>query len=116
MCTSLLEEKKIDKITAFLDFEYLQFLAEPLWKVCIINFSYSFDGIKLKLCTDVSSILKMCTFCFEEKKIIFDKITAFLDFEILQFLAKTLWKVCIINSFCSFKVPIGTCAKMFQTH
>ena len=30
-------------------------------------------------------------FCRE--KVIFDKITAFLDFEILQFLAKTLWKV-----------------------
>ena len=27
------------------------------------------------------------------------KITAFLDFEILQFLDKTLWNVCIINSF-----------------
>ena len=38
----------------------------------------------------------MCTLFFEErKKNIFDKITAFLDFEILQFLAKTLWKVCI---------------------
>ena len=38
----------------------------------------------------------MHTFLFEEKKINFDKITAFLDFEILQFLAKTQWKVCII--------------------
>ena len=28
------------------------------------------------------------------KKIIFDKITAFLDFEILQFLAKTLESLC----------------------
>ena len=37
----------------------------------------------------------MRTLFFEEKKIIFDKITAFLDFEILQFLAKILWKVCI---------------------
>ena len=32
----------------------------------------------------------MCTPLFEEKKIIFDKITTFLDFEILQFLANTL--------------------------
>ena len=44
----------------------------------------------------------MRTFLFEEKKIIFDKITAFLDFEILQFLVKTLWKVCVIISFYSF--------------
>ena len=38
----------------------------------------------------------------KRKKIFFDKITAFLDFELLQFLAKTLWKVCIINSSYSF--------------
>ena len=37
----------------------------------------------------------MRTLFFEEKKNHFDKITAFLDFEILQFLAETLWKVCI---------------------
>ena len=44
----------------------------------------------------------MRTFLFEEEKIIFDKITALLNFEILQFLAKTLWKVCVIISFYSF--------------
>ena len=45
----------------------------------------------------------------KRKKVIFDQITAFLDFEILQVLAKTLWKVflsSIINSFYNFKVPI----------
>ena len=48
----------------------------------------------------------MYTSPFEEKKNMFDRITAFLDFEVLQFLAKTLWKVCIIISFYSFKVAI----------
>ena len=41
--------------------------------------------------------MKVYTFLFEEKKIIFDKITAFLDFDILQFLPKTLPKVYKIN-------------------
>ena len=36
----------------------------------------------------------MCTFfVFEEKKKHFDKITVFLDFEILQLLAKKIWNV-----------------------
>ena len=48
----------------------------------------------------------MCTFLFEEKKIIFDKITPFLDFEILQFLSNTLWQVCIIKPFNSFSAVI----------
>ena len=59
-------------------------------KVCIINSSYSCQAIDLKLCTNPSGILKMCTSLFEEKKIIFDKLTAFLDFEILQFLSNAL--------------------------
>ena len=36
------------------------------------------------------------TSLFEEKKIIFNKITAFLGFEILQFLAETLLKGCTL--------------------
>ena len=40
----------------------------------------------------------MCTSLFAEKKIIFDKITVFFDSEILQFLVKALWKVCILSS------------------
>ena len=44
----------------------------------------------------------MCTFFFEEEKIIFDKITAFLDYDILLFVAKTPGKVYIINSFYNF--------------
>ena len=62
-------------------------LSVALKTVCIINSSYSFLAIDLNLCTNVSGILKMCTAIFEEKKN--DKITAFLDFEILQFLANT---------------------------
>ena len=73
-------------------FFFLQFLADTQKKVCVINSSYSFKAINLALRTNISGILKI-----EEKKIIFDKITAFLNFEMLQFLAKTLWKVCIIN-------------------
>ena len=39
----------------------------------------------------------MCTSLFEEKKkLICDKITAFLDFEILQFLAKSTME-CLYN-------------------
>ena len=70
MCTSLFEEKKIffDKITAFLDLVILQFLANTLYEVCIFNSSYSFRAISLKLLTNVTSILKMCTSLLEEKK------------------------------------------------
>ena len=57
-----------DKITAFLDFDILQFLANTLWKVCIINSSYSFQAICLKLLTNITGILKMCISLLEEKK------------------------------------------------
>ena len=52
----------------------------------------------------------------KRKKIIFDKITAILDFEILQFLAKTLRKVCIINSSNNFKQSVWNFAQMFQAY
>ena len=45
----------------------------------------------------------MCTSPFEERKNIFEKLRHFLDFEILQFLANTLWNVCILSSSYSFK-------------
>ena len=102
MWTSPFEENKyiFDKITAFLDFEILQFLAKTLWKVCIINSSYGF-------LSNQSETLHKCfrhiedvhLFFLKRKIIIFVKITAILDFEVLQFLNKTLWNVCIINSF-----------------
>ena len=94
MCTSPFEGKKIDKLTAFLDFEILQFLAKTLWKVCIINSLFSFLSSQ-------SETLHKCFRRIEDVHLSFFlvKITSFLDFEILQFLDKTLWNVCIINSF-----------------
>ena len=53
-------------------------LSIALKKVCIINSSYSFKATDPKLCTNVLSILKICTFLPEEKKEHFDKIKAYL--------------------------------------
>ena len=91
-----------NKITAFFDFESLQFPANTLWKVCIINSSYNFKAINLKLRTKVTGILKMRLFLFEEKTNYFNKITAFLDFEILQFLAKRIMENLNIQLFLQF--------------
>ena len=44
---------------------------------CVISFSQGFQAIKLKLCTDDISILKMCMWLLARKKISSDKITAF---------------------------------------
>ena len=43
-----------------------------------MNFSYSFQWIILKSCILVVDILKMCIWIFADKRIIFDKITAYL--------------------------------------
>ena len=89
----------MDKITAFLDFEILQFLAKTLWKVCIINSSYSFISSQSETLHKCFRHIEDVHLSFlKRKKYFFVKITAFLDFEILQFLDETLWNVCIINS------------------
>ena len=103
MCAVLYEEKIIifDKITAFLEFEILQLLAiESLYNQLLLQ-CYSNQSEILHKC--FRHIEDVHLLFFEvKKKIIFDKITAILDFEILQFLANTLKKVSIINSSYSF--------------
>ena len=75
--------------------------ASHLKKVCIINYSYSFKAISLKLCTAVTDILKSCTSQFEEIKIDFYKIMAFKHIEILPL---PINRVCITNSSYSLKL------------
>ena len=47
------------------------------YRVCVINFSHSFQWIFLKPCISVVDILKMCMWVFGGARINFDKITAF---------------------------------------
>ena len=59
----------------------------------------------------------MCTFPSEEKKkSFFVRITAFLDFEILQFLDKTQWNVYISIPSRAFMVSTWNFAQMIQAY
>ena len=88
----MLLKKKIIcvKITEFLIFEILQFLSYTVSKVCKINFSYSFYAISLKLRINVTGILKICTFLFEErkKKTFFTKLQHFWTLKFYSFWLK----------------------------
>ena len=71
--------------------------------VCIINSSYTFKAFNQKLCMTVSGILKICMCLLKRKKIIFGKLTAFSDLELLLVLATTELQDCIIKSSHSLK-------------
>ena len=89
-----------DKITAFFDFEILQCLANILRKVSIINSSYSFQAINLKLRTNVTGLLKMWTFFFEDKKItILTKYQHFYTLKLYSFWLKHYEKFVYYSKF-----------------
>ena len=105
MRTLFFEEKKnhFDKITAFLDFEILQFLAETLWKVCIQCLRLQSEPVQR--CFRHIEILH--SLWYKGKNIyiyffFFYKIMAFSNLGIIQVLTSTWWQGCIINFFNSF--------------
>ena len=47
------------------------------YRVCVINYSHSFQWIFLKPCIIIVDILKMCMWIFGGARINFDRFTAF---------------------------------------
>ena len=80
MCIWVFDGARInfDKITAFQTYSFLAvFFCIVGYGVCVINISYNFQWIIMKLCILVVDILKMCMWVFDRTRINFDRITVF---------------------------------------
>ena len=66
------------------------------YRVCVINFSHSFQWIFLKPCIPTVDILKMCMWVFDGARINFDRIIAYRTYpsHFRQLLHCRVWSLC----------------------
>ena len=79
MCMWIFDGARINfhRVTAFRTWSFYAIFSIVGYEVCVINSSYSFQWIVLKLCILVVDITKMCMWIIDGARLNFDRIMAF---------------------------------------